>query len=155
MKQKIYRTIFLFSIVTLLFIGCEKEEMNDLMDSPTHIEINGFYLELETYIWRDFMPGSGDSKMMSINRLFDRNQNNISNRFELVKQYVIKKSDVWETEYTSEIYDTENYVIEKISRKGPLWDTGKEVDVICQFRDISTGTEYKILTENQIINRTE
>ncbi len=157
MKQYIFKTIFLFSIAILSLIGCEKEEIDELKlkDSPTHIEIDGFFLELEVFIWRDFMPVSGDSKMMSKNKLIDRNQNDISNRFELLKQFVIKKSEIWKTDYTSEIFDTDNYVIEKISREGPLWSTGKKVHVISQFRDISTGTEYEIMSEDQTINRTE
>ncbi len=155
MKQNIFKTVFLFSIASLSLIGCKKEEVKELMNSPTHIEIDGFYLELEAYIWRDFMPGSGDSKMMSNNRLIDRNQNDISNRFELLKQYVIKKNKIWETDYSSESYNSDIYVLENTSREGPLWDIGEKVDVICQFRDISTETEYKIMVENQTINRTD
>lgn len=154
MKLSFIKTISLFSLVILFMSSCEKEEQNSIINSPIRIEIEDYAFELEAYVWRDFMPGTTNSNMRSLNSLIDRNQNDISTRFELVKQYLINDSEIWEAEYTTEHYDTENHIIQKISRNGPLWETGLEIDIVCEFKDLSTNKQYEIMVKDQIINST-
>ena len=157
--KKIVKVLLIFIIPMTLLTGCEKTEIKALKDSPTVVKLEEFSLVLEAYVSRDFFPGGPpglqNSRMRSTSKFTDQNQNDISARFDLIKQYVIDKDDVWESNFESESNSTENYIIQKSVSNGPEWDTGIKVDVVCKFVDISTGIEYKIMVEDQIIERTE
>ncbi|NOR88200.1 MAG: hypothetical protein GQ527_11375 [Bacteroidales bacterium] len=156
MKTNISKTIFLLALSTILFFACDKTKIDEFDYTASEIEIDEFSFILEAYVWRDFMPGlNNDSRMMSMNRLVDINHNDISSRFEMKKQFIILRDDIWESDYGAISTYTPNYTIENSSREGPEWDTGERVKVVCQFIDNLTGEEYRIMLNDQVINRTE
>ncbi len=76
----------------------------------------------------------------------------ISRSINLKKQYVIKDNEVWTAEY-SETKNSNDYTIEGVIRNGPKWGPDIEVDVVCEFENLSQT--YKILAKSQLILRTE
>lgn len=112
---------------------------------------------LEAYLWRDFQPISPpDGRPLSaINRLVNVDSTDISEKVDLIEQYVIKNDSVWIAPYDHTSPHTPEFRIEKISGNGPKWGPEIYVDVIAKVRDINTGTDYFIRKENVNILRTD
>lgn len=158
-------------IVAVMVCGCEKQDpqtfdLGDRTDPELILQLNAKATEtlsvgsnsfiLEAYLWRDFMPGfvseeeaQNGRPMISINWLVDINSVAIPYNITLVKQYVIYGDLVWESGYQNEEGPEQPpHKIEKISRKGPQWETGIQVDVIAEVRDSKTGKSYHLICKD-------
>ncbi|MFT5820540.1 MAG: hypothetical protein ACI8ZM_001783 [Crocinitomix sp.] len=156
----------LFTLVLLLFIfSCKKEAiMNgevtnnptfaaELSASPDTIAVGPYHLFLKAIVGRDFMPGGGEnsSAMVSLNWLTDIDSTAISNTVVLNRQYIVMGDKIWSTNYT-EIDRSKAHIIQGIARKGPLWETGIYVDVICEFE--TNGEIFRVISKSQRIEAT-
>ena len=158
---------YLYVMLMISFVGlgsCEKEHLKDtvtvdaelakeLRSNPETIALANNNLVLETYLWRDFMPVSppSGSKMIGVGKLTDVNQVRIPQSITLRKQYVIKGDEIWIANY-GEIRNSPEHILEGVVRNGPQWDTGIEVDVVCEFQH--QGKTYRLLAKSQPINAT-
>ena len=91
---------------------------------------------------------------MKVIKVTERNLLTIPDNISVTYLWVINGSEVWRTESTDEAgAGTPAYMIEKIARGGPKWDTGINVDVIVQIFD-GSGTEYLLRAPAQFIYKT-
>jgi len=142
--KKIYLIIII--LISALLVSCNADE---LKSSPTNIDINGSYLTLDAYVWRDFMPPTetdGDP-MRSTVTLNLISGPEILSQVHLVRQYVIYGNEVW----AADIFDLEigTSTLQGTSANGPKWGPDVTVDVVLEFT--YDGKTYKILSPNQNI----
>lgn len=161
---------YFISILTgLIFsLSCEQDSTNTVLDeqglyddliikSSNRVVIDGIELELQATLWRDFMPGQnpGGNGLMSINRLISTDSTAIPGHIVLSAQYVMSESSVWEAVYSEEIFDTPDFVIERIARNGPDWETGIPVTIVAEVKSLKDDTTYYVRLEEQKIYRTD
>ncbi|MDH5368691.1 MAG: hypothetical protein OEW99_01610 [Gammaproteobacteria bacterium] len=145
-------------VISSLLTGCPdstpSKTIAELNAAPEEIFIDGQNYNLSTYLWRDFMPPSTGSDLMTVIKVSERNLLTIPDNISVTYLWVINGTEVWSTEFTDEAgAGTPAYVIEKIARGGPKWDTGINVDVIVQIFD-GSGTEYLLRASAQLIHQT-
>lgn len=158
----------IFTLIILLSVSCSDDEIpnwrvdqqriNELLSmSSEQITIDGTALELYSYLWRDFMPISppNGKDLISINWLVDVDSVAIPNSIILSEQYVIFGDSLWTTSYSQEQREIQPYIIERISRDGPKWGSNVEVTVIAKIVDSNTNSEYFLIRDNQLIERTD
>ncbi len=121
-----------------------------IKNTPNEIKIDTHLLKLKVMISQYNTPGSGHDRIQSINVLVDENQNDISNRFKLIKQCVLKDNKTWISKYSS-IPSKKSSKLIGISKGGPHWNFKEVVDIICYFRDEITQIEYRIKFEDKMI----
>jgi hypothetical protein len=158
------RILLLLAVFLQLFVFCHKDqsvidpEINRvsaemLKLSPENVVIAGEKLTLETYLWRDFMPGIGKdgSPMMGSIKFIGQSGDILLNTLSISKVYVVNAQKVC----TFDSFETriiEHNVFEVVVREGPEWDTYIEVDVICEFKN--QGQLYRLITKSQKIKAT-
>jgi len=135
----------------------EKRAEALLGTSSKLITIDGNELELKAYLWRDFMPTSTPSGqgLISINWLLNVDSVSIPDYIVLSKQFVISGDSIWTTDYSDELRETPDYVIERISRNGPFWEPNTEVTIVAKVVNLSNSTEHYLRLEDQLIMRTD
>ncbi|MBK9292222.1 MAG: hypothetical protein IPM52_11435 [Bacteroidetes bacterium] len=159
-----------FVLYLLLIVGlasCQKHDNElsvstdarlaaSLRKSSQSLNISGNKLMLSTYLWRDFMPmieGSGEgSRLLGVIRLADTVEAALPQQIRLVRLYVIKGNEVWQTGF-SESSMSNSFTIEGVVRNGPFWGPNIEVDVVLEF-EIS-GRMHRIMAKKQTIHRTD
>lgn len=134
--------------------GPDQNSVEFLRNSPEKIPLDSFTLVLETFVWRDFMPGGSDSRMRSKIRLKDQGQKDLRPRFELVGQTVLHGKQKWETVFDTAKATHVPALLENMSSQGPKWMTGDTVDVVCHFKDKVSGLNYNIIRKKDIIGKT-
>jgi hypothetical protein len=155
-----------------MLTSCEKENVNNekniRIDIGLITELNSKSYDtliiesrkfvLDAYLWRDFMPISpaNGKPLNSINRLRHLDSTEIPNNIDLVKQYIINNDSIWISDYENEFHPTPpDYMIEKISIKGPKWGPKIYVDVISKVHDSLSNTDYYIRIKDVYIERTD
>lgn len=147
-------------IVSLfIFICCtgneENNTMDDILNAPQEIEINGEKYILETYLWRDFMPISPpDGKpLQAIIIIENIDSNTFLSTIDVNYMWVINESYVWETELETQEADKPNQ-LKKRADEGPKWEPGTLVEVVVRIIDETTGQEYLLKAAEQTIEQT-
>lgn len=160
-----FKRNFIAVLAGLALFSCDKEPTQrdplfnpllaaELRQSPSEVTLAGNVLQLEVYVWRDFMPvvgPDGGSSLMSMNRLTDANNAVINGEIVLERQHVISGELVWTATY-DDVTTLDSLSIQGISRNGPLWEPGIFVDVVCEFSWM--GGRYFVIAQNQEINAT-
>lgn len=135
-------------------VSADKELLSRLRTNAVEtLTIGTDSFVLETYLWCDLQPVTGDGKHMNaINRLVGMDSVKIPDNIDLVQQYVIYNDSVWISGYEDgECPEQAEYVLEKISRNGPGW--GPLVDVISQVYDSKTKKNYYIKYRDVFVER--
>lgn len=139
-----------YVIISLLlsfpFLSCNPDE---LRSSPTYVDIDGSYLTLDAYVWRDYTPPTapdGDPLRSSITLNLISGPEILS-QVQLIRQYVIYGNEVW----AADIFDLEigTSTLQGTSSNGPKWGPDVLVDVVLEFT--YNGKNYKLLSPNQNI----
>ena len=164
-----YRSIVLLILFSQFLVSCtEKQEDDDmnnenkvvtdqnlikmLRSSPDQITLNGKNLSIETYFWRDFMPGSNNpdgSPLMGSIKFVGENADVLSKTISVSKVYVVNNDMTWVCK-ALEIRN-EN-VLEAVVRGGPKWEPGIHVDVISEFTILKKS--YRLIAKSQTIHVT-
>lgn len=159
--------IFLSLTLILCLYSCEKEPFenvgnikvdsvfaDELKSLPDSLIIESNTLILNTFLWRDYMSNSekNGSKMYSVNKLTEIDEQPILSTISLKKQYIVKDHEIWTAEYV-QINDSPSYILEGYVNGGPKWGPNIKVDVICEFEHL--GITYRILAKSQQIYKTE
>lgn len=157
--------IFMLMVVGLT--ACKKLSNEDLLvrndprrsaelrsSSEVHT-IGNNRLELSTYLWRDFMPGTvgtDGSKLTGVIRLQDAQGAALSSSIKLRRLHVVKGNEIWTTGF-AEVRSVDATILEGVVRNGPYWGPHINVDVICEFDYL--GKTYFIQAKSQPIHRTD
>jgi len=133
------------------------EFQTNLLNSPEIVHHNGYDLILETFLWRDFMPGSNSegSDLMAIIFIIAENAMEFPQSIDAVRMWIFNGEDVWETDLEDlpEDYPKNNNELVKRADGGPKWETKISVDVVIKLRTIQ-GENYFIKAINQYIEET-
>lgn len=132
--------------------------LDDLLAAPLAVEINGRQFTLETFIWRDFMPGgnSGGSSLMAAVYLTAVDGQSFPADVDSNRLWVVNGEKVWETTFQSEARPRSSVhldQLEKGARDGPKWDVGAQVEVVVRVTAWSASS-YLLRATKQVINAT-
>ncbi|MFH7025917.1 MAG: hypothetical protein ACHBN1_11060 [Heteroscytonema crispum UTEX LB 1556] len=112
--------------------------IRELQKAPTSLTLNGRSYQLETYIWRNFIPGvsSGNEGMIASVRLKAQDGKAIPSMLIPDKLWVIKDNgkNVWETTFSDKPRISSG-VVEMVARSGPNWQPGSVVDVVIRLNN--------------------
>ncbi|MBE3126143.1 MAG: hypothetical protein IMZ57_10870, partial [Acidobacteria bacterium] len=133
--------------------------LNDLLTAPLAVEINGRQFTLETFIWRDFMPGdnSGGSLLIAAAYLTAVDGQPFPAEIDGNRIWVVNGEEVWETTFTGEVRPRDSvrlYQLQKTAYGGPRWDVGAQVEVVVRVT-ASTSAPCLLRATKQVINRTD
>ena len=160
------RTVFLLIFLILLICpGCQETDfitpgisVEDLLQVPETLSIDGREFILESYLWRDFMPISPpDGKpLIAIIWIVASDSLALPAQLDADRIYVVLGNDMWESEVTApEGPDSgsEAYKLERIARDGPKWGPDVFVDVI--VRVVADNEIHYLRASDQMIFRTD
>jgi hypothetical protein len=127
----------------------------------TSAKLAGFTYRLETYLWRDFMPGPDASAngrpLIAVARVTVNDDTAAFPAAVTVdRMWVVNGDGVWESVPREEQPRGSAKVetIEVVSRDGPKWGPGITVDVVVRLRD-AAGNTVLLRAPAQPINRTD
>jgi hypothetical protein len=115
---------------------------------------------IETYLSRDFFPGIGIGKksppLIADIYLVNIDSITIPSYLDIEKLYIIQDQLIWESTPVDGVQPyVPDYKLNKISKNGPNWDTGINVDVVIMVINSLTKEQYYLIARNQYIIRTE
>ena len=153
----------LIFILSLLY-GCSKSsnpantpqiDFDELIKSPTTIQIDSTNFNLSVYLWRDYMPISppeGKPMTASID-IIAISTTIFPTGIDADKMWLFDSTETWEADLTTQT-PTEDYILSKRASGGPLWETGILVDAVVRL--VKDDSIYYYLKQEQIlINRTD
>lgn len=157
------RLIILVLIIYILTPGCKLFEssgpsIQELLDAPEQIEINGREYILETYLWRDFMPPSPPDGQPLIALIWVTAVDSLPfpSSIDANRLYIVNDELLWETSFSGEARPqnpNREHQLEKIAREGPKWGPGIQVEVIVRVVDERFNI-YLLRASNQLIHMT-
>jgi hypothetical protein len=144
-----------FAVVLILISGCKNPfspdhpSLKDLLAAPEEITIDGRSLTLETYLWRDLMPGAGQKGLLALIRVTAIDRQPFPSGVDADRIWVVYEGAIWETELSEPNMDTP-YQLAKMARGGPEWGPSVYVDVIVRIVHIN-GNRYLLRASHQFI----
>lgn len=162
-------SIILFS--AWLFTSCDKDNFEGIIisdevfinnlhsNSSDTIIVDNQSLILETFVYRDFMPGGPikqSTRLTASVNLVNIDSVLVTQNFSVAKLYLINEKQVWSSDPK---FDIESYIPNfkrrLYSTNGPEWETGILIDVVISIIDKSNNIEKFLIARNQIIERTD
>ena len=133
--------------------------LQELLEAPLQIEIDGRQYTLETYLWRDFMPPSepNGSPLAAVVYITAVDGLPFPAEVDSNRLWVVYGEKIWETEFSGESRPRDPghpHQLAKYASGGPKWDTGIQVEVIVRVRTLS-GKTLLLRATKQAIYRTE
>ena len=127
----------------------------NLLRAPLAVEINGRQFTLETYVYRDFMPGenAGGSPLIAVVYLTAVDHQPFPAEIDSPYIWIVNGEEVWETNFADEVRPRDQahlYQLEKVARGGPKWDVGGQVEVVVKVT-ASTGSSRLLRATKQVI----
>lgn len=137
-------------------VDTTKDDNNELIKSPTIIQIDSTNFMLEVYLWRDFMPISPvDGHLMTaIVNIITTDSSAFPAHIDADKLWVIDSATMWETQLTDNSDDNTLFQISKRASDGPKWETGIYVDAVVRLVQ-NDSIYYYLKAENIKIIRTD
>lgn len=137
------------------------EDAAALRQAPTRsAPLAGFTYSLETYLWRDFMPGpdapANGKPLIAVARVtVDDDTAAFPAGVTVDRMWVVNGSEVWETVPREEQPRGSAKVetVEVVGREGPRWGPGITVDVVVRLRGPGGATTL-LRAAGQPIHRT-
>ena len=178
MKALVTNTIIGLAVLLMLVgAGCSGGEKSDPTNPDTAAQflppgatepvtgsatIDGHSLELQCYLWRDFMPivvddpdpAKNSTALRAHLKVIAVDSSDIESDLDMDYLWLIQGDNVFERELTGDKRPAGAYVIEKGISGGPLWETGSTADVIVRVVNAEGDPAYLRLN-NQVISRTE
>ncbi len=154
----------LFALVFLL-VSCRDPvapsvPLQDLRSAPLAIEISGRSFTLETFVWRDFMPGMYPAGLGSLLNtvvfLTAVDGQAFPADVDADRIWVLKGDEVWEEVLSDGARPRDSVHIYQLERRadgGPRWDVGAEVEVVVRVT-VAGGSPLLLRATKQIIGRT-
>jgi hypothetical protein len=154
-------------LTLLTFISCSEDDenlppdipLNQLINAPDTINVEGSLIYLSTDIWRDFMPISPpDGKpMIALIYITAKDTAKIPASINTDAVWMVYNNEVWKSWYSNELVapgELKQNRIVKIVRNGPKWGPHVFIDVIVRVYD-SWGNAELLRASKQWISRTD
>jgi hypothetical protein len=152
-------------ILCCLITSCEKPDISEdsnllkelYANSVDTLEINTDKYFLETYLYRNFMPGAFKERgLVAVVFLVHSDSTSIPSEINISKLYIIQNQTIW---ISTPKNSTDSFVPvfkqSKVSTEGPEWDTEINADVIVEILSTLTKEKYFLAAKNQDIERPE
>ncbi len=130
-------------------VTVDSELTKKIVKAPESVKIDGKELVLSAELWRDFMPGVGESErsLRAAVSIEDKSGSQIPAGMEFKRLYVSKNDTAWvQTISNSERSDT--LIIRANTKGGPEWAPESEATVISEFTH--NAKTYKLRTTGVI-----
>jgi len=132
----------------------DRPSLEGLLSAPEEVTIDGRKLTLETYLWRDLMPGveSGGSSLLALVRVTAVDQLLFPSTVDADRLWIVYQRAIWETGFSETINEGSyrQHQLSKMARGGPKWGPSVYVDVIVRIVHI-TGRRYLLRAARQPI----
>ena len=162
----------LLVLIPLAQYSCQKDNLEgEIIIDPAFIEdlktnssdtviIENQKLILETLIYRNFFPGGPindkDRRLFALEWIVNTDSILITQNFIVSKLYVINNDQIWASEpETNQDCITPDYKSYMISRGGPEWETGIDVDIVISITNLTNNKQEFLIARNQIIEKIE
>jgi hypothetical protein len=169
-RNYLLRNLFLISLLITIISSCRKYDLNGdvvadsqlleklYLSAKDTLTIDLQNLILETELYRDFFPGVPDrnTRLFALIFIVNTDSSLISKKFDIKTLYVINKNQIWIS--TPNPQDDIFLPISKVfalSKNGPEWDTGVNVDVVVTLEDLITGKIAYLIARQQLIERAD
>jgi hypothetical protein len=165
MKNLGNRLTILVLMLSCLPTSCKKPEISDdsnllkelYATSVDTLVINTDKYFLETYLYRNFMPGAFKERGLgAVVFLVHSDSTSIPSELNISKLYIIQNQSIW---ISAPKNSTDSFVPDykqsKVSTEGPEWDTEINADVIVEILNTVTKEKYFLVAKNQDIARPE
>jgi hypothetical protein len=153
------KCLFFVTLIALA-AGCQGPTvpsipLRTLLASPLHVSIGSRILTLETFVWRDFMPGgpAGGTELMANVLITAEDLQPYPTGLNADKIWVINGDDVWEADFTGEAGppdQTRLHQLQKLAYGGPKWEIGIEVEVVVRLVPSTGGRQLLRATAQKI-----
>lgn len=162
MKIFLPYTKYLALLIVCMLLYCSRfpdYPVDELLAAPEQIEIEGREYILETFMWRDFMPGPETppegKPMIAIIWVVAIDSLLFPSSFDADFLWVIKDdADVWTTEFEDNETSIEDNKLKKVARDGPKWGPHIYVDAVVRIVDDEDST-YLLRAADQWVYRTD
>jgi hypothetical protein len=145
-----------FVLVLIFISGCtdsfspDHPSLKALLAAPEEITLDGRRLTLETYLWRDFMPGGGQVRpLLALIRVAAADRLPFPSTVDADRLWIVYQGAIWEKELSETHYESP-YQLSKMAREGPEWGPSVYVDVIVRIVHAS-GKRYLLRASHQLI----
>lgn len=145
------------ALFCILIFSCKSPfspDIKELLAFPEQVEINGRIYTLETYLWRNLMPGTDpDGPLIALVWVTAVDLLQFPSNLDANRLWIINGQEVWETEFSTAIRlkdPNRKHQLEKIARDGPKWGPDISVDVVVRIIDHNNGV-YFLKASNQYI----
>jgi hypothetical protein len=150
----------------VVLIGCSGAPvapdipLEDLLNAPEFITIDGREYSLEAFLWRDFMPGqwgSEGSPLMAVVRVTATDMEPFPSDINADWLWVVNGKETWAALTEDLEPDNPNVGEHQLGKRadgGPRWETGIYVDVIIRATHEERDT-YLLRAANVKIEKTE
>ncbi len=168
MPHKSLMTLIILGLgVCIVVLGCKVSEPSDsqipieiekLLSAPERIEIYGRNFVMQTYLWRDFMPGEHieGSSLYAVIKVIATDTLEFPSSIDADKLWVIKdRKEVWETGFLKVSREPHRNYLQKMAVNGPKWGPFIYVDVVVRIVDREKNNVYFLKASNQWIHRTD
>jgi hypothetical protein len=154
-----------FAVAAIIFLNAAcpgptvpSVPLEELLSAPERVTVGGRSFTLETFLWRDFMPGenSGGSDLMAVVLITADDLQPFPADLDSDRLWVIHGSEVWETGYSRESGPPDQAHIHQLQQRaggGPKWETGIKVEVVVRLLGPG-GRGYLLRASGQMISRT-
>jgi hypothetical protein len=112
--------------------------LETLLSAPEQVTVGSRTFTLETYVWRDFMPGenSGGSDLMAVVLITADDLQPFPADLYSDRLWIIHGSEVWETGFSGESGPPDQTHLHQLRQRadgGPKWETGGQVEVVVRL----------------------
>lgn len=125
---------------------------------PATAVVGGRTYQLESFLWRDFMPGpdvgSNGRPLIATVRVGTSDKSLMPVDVVVDGMWVVNGDEVWRATPREEQPRSEPTKFEVVARDGPRWGPGITVDVVVRLR-ASGGENAFVRAAGQPINRTD
>lgn len=147
-------------VMSLVSAACQNPvspslPLDELLSAPLTIEIAGRQFTIETFVYRDFMPGenAGGSALIANINLTAVDGQPFPNEIDGTHIWVINGKSVWETDFTDESRPRDQahlYQLTKVARGGPKWDVGTQVEVVIRVTTSQSPSQLLRATKQAV-----
>ncbi len=125
--------------------------LKGLLAAPEEIIIEGRSLALETYLWRNLMPGGepGGGPLLALIRVTAVDLKPYPPAVDADRLWIVFQGAVWETDLPETLHET-LHQLSKMARGGPKWGPDVYVDVVVRVVH-AAGGRYLLRASRQLI----
>jgi hypothetical protein len=129
----------------------------EIFGASEEVNIKGISFTIETFLWRDFMPGPDvppdGTLLIVIIQIYAQGEEDFPTSLKVERLWLIKGDVIVSTLSTDE-YSINGNCLVMVFRDGPKWGPGICVDVVVKLVEINSNHHY-LKAVNQYIYRTD